>query len=42
MALGFDPLSTKGVIIMTAYETIVIVLMIITLAFSIHDGNHKD
>ena len=27
---------------MTAYEIIVIVIAIITLAFSIHNGNHKD
>ena len=42
MALGFSPLfSQKGVMIMTDYEIIAIVLMIITLAFSIHNGTHK-
>lgn len=43
MAPGFDPLCYKGGDeTMTAYEIIVIVIAIITLAFSIHNGNHKD
>ncbi len=31
----------KGVMIMTDYEMLAIVLLIITLAFTIHIGNHK-
>ena len=42
MALGFYPLLYKrGVMIMTAYEIISVMLMVITLAFSIHIGNHS-
>ena len=41
MALGFCPLFTKGVMLMTDYEMLAIVLLVITLAFSIHSGNHK-
>ena len=42
MALGFyPPLLQKGVMIMTDYEILAIVLMIITVAFTIHIGNHK-
>ena len=33
--------SQKGVMIMTDYEILAIVLMIITLAFSVHNGTHK-
>ena len=31
----------KGVMIMTDYEILAIVLMVITVAFTIHIGNHK-
>ena len=31
----------KGVMIMTDYEILAIVLLIITLAFSVHNGSHK-
>ena len=42
VALGFcSPLATKEVILMTAYEILVVVIMIITLAFGIHNNNHK-
>ena len=42
MALGLYPLfSQKGVIIMSDYEMIATVLLIITLAFTIHIANHK-
>ena len=41
MALGLDPLCTKGGGRMTDYELIVLVIMIVTLAFSIHNGNPK-
>lgn len=41
MALGFYPPVQREVIIVTTYETLAIVIMIITLAFSIHIGNHK-
>jgi len=41
MALGFSLLSTKGVMIMTAYEVLSVVLMMITMAFTIHLVNHK-
>ena len=41
MALGFDPSFTKEVIAMTDYEMLVIVLMMITLCFTIHQMNHK-
>ena len=42
MALGFYPLFLqKGVMIMTDYEMLAIVLMIVTLAFTIHNGTHK-
>ena len=43
MALGFFLFwfQQKGVMIMTDYEIIAIVLMIITLAFTIHNGTHK-
>ena len=41
MALGLDPL-TKGGGRMTDYELIVLVIMIVTLAFSIHNGNPKE
>ena len=44
MAFGFCPplyASTKGGDIMTTYEILVIVLMIITLAFGIHNSDHK-
>lgn len=41
MALRFDPLSQKGVIILTDYELLAIVLLVITLAFSIHNETHK-
>ena len=39
--LAFALFAQKGVIIVTAYEIIVVVIMIITLSFSIHNGNHK-
>ena len=43
MALSFyPPFLQKEVIIMTDYEIIAIILMIVTLAFSIHNGKHKD
>ena len=41
MALGFYPPRTREVIFMTDYEMIAIVLMIITVTFTIHIGNHK-
>ena len=42
MALGFyPPFLQKGVMIMTDYEILSIVLMIITLAFAIHNGTKK-
>ena len=41
MALGFSPSFTKEVITMTDYEMLVIVLMMITLCFTIHQMNHK-
>ena len=41
MALGFAPSFTKEVIAMTDYELLVIVLMMITLCFTIHQMNHK-
>ena len=31
----------KGVMIMTDYEILAIVLLMITLAFSVHNGSHK-
>ena len=31
----------KGVMIMTDYEIPAIVLLIVTLAFSVHNGSHK-
>ena len=31
----------KGVMIMTDYEILAIVLLIVTLAFSVHNGSHK-
>ena len=39
--LAFALFAQKGVMIVTAYEIIVVVIMIITLSFSIHNGNHK-
>ena len=42
MALGFYPLFYKrGVMIMTDYEILAIVLLIVTLAFTVHNGTHK-
>ena len=42
MALGFYPLFHKrGVMIMSDYEILAIVLLIVTLAFSVHNGSHK-
>ena len=41
MALGFTLFVTKGVIIMTDYEILAIIIMVITLAFAIHNGTHK-
>lgn len=41
MALGFYSPVQREVMIMTTYEMLAIVLMIITLAFTIHIGNHK-
>lgn len=41
MALGFYPPLRREVIIVTTYEILAIVIMIITLTFSIHIGNHK-
>ena len=42
MALGFyPPLLQKGVMIMTDYEILAIVLMIITVAFSLHNESHR-
>ena len=42
MALGFHPLFHKrGVMIMSDYEILAIVLLIVTLAFSVHNGTHK-
>ena len=31
----------KGVMIMTDYEILAIVLLIVTLAFTVHNGTHK-
>ena len=31
----------KGVMIMTDYEILAIVLLVITLAFTVHNGTHK-
>ena len=31
----------KGVMIMSDYEILAIVLLIVTLAFSVHNGTHK-
>ena len=39
--LAFTLFVLKGVMIMTDYEILAIVLVIITLCFSIHNGNHK-
>lgn len=39
--LALPSFLQKGVMIMTDYEIIAIILMVITLAFSIHNGNHK-
>ena len=39
--LAFTPPIQREVIIMTDYEILAIVLMIITLAFTIHIGSHK-
>ena len=39
--LAFALLCTKGGDIMTAYEILIIAIMIITLAFGIHNSNHK-
>ena len=36
----YPPLQ-KGVIIMTDYEILAIIIMVITLAFAIHNGTHK-
>ena len=41
MALGFYPPNTREVMIVTDYEILAVVLMIITLAFAIHNGTHK-
>lgn len=44
VALGFCPplyVSTKGGDSMTAYELLVVVIMIITLAFGIHNSSNK-
>ena len=42
MALGFNPLfHKKGVMIMSDYEILAIVRLIVTLAFSVHNGTHK-
>ena len=42
MALGFSPPYTEEVIIMSDYEILAIVLLIITLAFAIHNANNRD
>lgn len=42
MALSFSPLYKRGVMIMTDYEMLALVLLIITLAFAIHNANHRD
>ena len=39
--LAFTLPPTREVIIMTDYEMLAIVLMVITVAFTIHIGNHK-
>ena len=39
--LALPSFLQKGVMIMTAYEMLSIVLMIITVAFTIHLANHK-
>lgn len=35
------PHLQRGVIIMTDYEILAIIIMVITLAFAIHNGTHK-
>lgn len=43
MALGLSSLLYKReVMIMTDYKILAIVLLVITLAFTIHNANHKD
>ena len=42
MALGFSPPFTKEAMTMTDYEILAIVLLVITLAFAIHNANHRD
>ena len=41
MALGFTLLSTKEVMIMTDFELLSIVFVVVTMAFTIHIANHK-
>ena len=40
MAPGFSPPLPKEVVTMTDYEILAIVLLVITLAFTIHISNH--
>ena len=39
--LAFPLFLQKGVMIMTDYEILAIVLLMITLAFTVHNGTHK-
>lgn len=39
--LAFTPPIQREVMVVTDYEILAIVLMIITVAFTIHIGNHK-
>ena len=41
MALGFYPPIQREVMVVTDYEILAIVLMIITVVFTIHIANHK-
>ena len=37
----YPSFSQKGVMIVSDYEILAIVLLMITLAFSVHNGSHK-
>ena len=39
--VAFHLFLQKGVMIMTDYEILAIVLLMITLAFTVHNGTHK-
>lgn len=41
MAPGFYPPIQREVMIVSDYEFLVVIIMIITLAFTVHNGTHK-